>query len=397
MTPRFRVGARTDVGRVRSGNEDSFMVQDPLFAVADGMGGHQGGEVASKLALEELGRVTEVRDLADTVREANRAVFRKASEDPNLAGMGTTLTAIMGDGAGIRVAHIGDSRLYVLRDGELTRVTTDHTVVERLVEEGRLTPEEAEMHPQRSILTKALGVDQEADPDDELVELEPGDRLLLCSDGLTGMIDEARIASILQSHDDPQAAADALVDAANEAGGQDNITSVVIDVLDAGEEAATAPTKTAAPTPEETTGPTEAAPAPQRDLSRDGFSAGPRRGGGRRLLVWVLLPLLLIAAGLWAVKTFWVDEQFYVGESNGYVAVFRGIPAQPLGLDLSTTVEEFSDLDAAAVEAFPDYAGLSEGITANGEDDARSIVEDMREAVAETQEAGGAGGDAGGG
>jgi protein phosphatase len=353
--------------------------------VADGMGGHQGGEVASKLALETLARVVRGGDLAETAREANREVFRTAAGDPNLAGMGTTLTAILADGDGFRLVHIGDSRLYLLRDGKLTRQTTDHTVVERLVEEGRLTQQEAEMHPQRSILTKALGVDEEIEPDDERLEVRPADRLLLCSDGLTGMIEEEQVASILTSNQDPQAAADALVEAANEAGGQDNITAIVIDILEDDDARAAA----AVATPEETTGPTEpvaaAEPVPARDLTGEGFSAGPRgagRGGwGRRLVLYLLIPLVVVGAGLWAAKTFWVDKQFYVGETGGHVAVFRGIPAAPLGMELFTLVEDFPDLDATAVSEFPEYGGLEDGITADGEDDARAIVEEMRAAI----------------
>ena len=397
---RFRVGARTDVGRVRSGNEDSFMVEEPLFAVADGMGGHQGGEVASNLALETLAPVAAGGDLPETVRKANREVFRKASEDPNLSGMGTTLTAILADGDEFRVAHIGDSRLYLLRDGELQRLTTDHTVVERLVTEGRLTAEEAEMHPQRSILTKALGVDEEIEPDDDRVSVRPGDRLLLCSDGLTGMVGEPDIQSLLASNTEPQAAADALVEAANQAGGQDNITSVVIDVIeeDAAPTGAVLPPSTTAVREEDEASPTPAPTAdterPSRDLTGQGFTMGPRRGGGwaRRLLLWVLIPLLLIGGGLWAAKTYWVDRQFYVGETAGHVAVFRGIPAAPLGYELSQPVEEYPDLPATSVTAFPEYSGLAEGITAESEEDARAIVGEIQAAVAAAerdQQAGG--------
>ena len=397
---RFRVGARTDVGRVRSGNEDSFMVEEPLFAVADGMGGHQGGEVASNLALETLAPVAAGGDLPETVRKANREVYRKASEDPNLSGMGTTLTAILADGDEFRVAHIGDSRLYLLRDGELQRLTTDHTVVERLVSEGRLTSEEAEMHPQRSILTKALGVDEEVEPDDDRIQVRPQDRLLLCSDGLTGMVAEPEIQSLLASNPEPQAAADALVEAANQAGGQDNITAVVIDVL----EEQAAPTGAVVPpsgTPAEEQAPTApaAAPAPDaerpsRDLTGQGFTMGPRRrgGSGRRLLLWILIPLLLIGGGLWAAKTYWVDRQYYVGETAGHVAVFQGIPAAPLGYELSRPVEEYPDLPADSVTAFPEYSGLTEGITAESEEDARAIVAEIQAAVAAAerdQQAGG--------
>ena len=248
---RLRVGARTDVGRVREGNEDSYMVHEPLFAVADGMGGHQGGEVASNLALEVLQPIAQepppdgdsAPRLAQVVREANQVVLERASGDPSLSGMGTTLTAVLaGTGRRIHLAHVGDSRAYLLRDGEMTQLTRDQTVVQRLVDEGRITPEEAEIHPQRSILTNALGVDREIEVEEASYELKAGDRLLLCSDGLSGMVPEDDIRRILLDVEDPQAACDALVDEANEAGGQDNITAVVLDVVeDEGAAAETTP------------------------------------------------------------------------------------------------------------------------------------------------------------
>jgi protein phosphatase len=387
---KFRVGARTDVGRVREGNEDSYMVHDPLFAVADGMGGHQGGEVASRLALETLKRVAERPDagLAEVVREANRVVFRKAAQDPGLAGMGTTLTAVVADDDGLHLAHVGDSRAYLVRDGRLKQLTKDHTVVQKLVDEGRLTEIEAGMHPQRSILTNALGVDEEIRVDEETVEVRSGDRLLLCSDGLTGMIDDDRITEIIGAHDDPQAACDALVDAANEAGGQDNVTAVIIDVLDGDQDRAvtTAPTEevtpvtsataeTPTPAPPEAEPEIAPSPAPREDVP----SGRGRRGRWvRRLALWVLLPLILIAGALWAVKEFFVDRQWYVGESNGIVALYRGIPAEPLGFDLSTVVDDFPRLPATEVEKFPEYRNLEDGITAESEADAREIVTQMQ-------------------
>ncbi|HJV04881.1 MAG TPA: Stp1/IreP family PP2C-type Ser/Thr phosphatase, partial [Actinomycetota bacterium] len=319
---KVRVGVRSDVGRVRQGNEDSFMVHEPLFAVADGMGGHQGGEVASKLALETLGRLTleDTRDtapnLADAVRQANRAVLEKASTDPGLHGMGTTLTALVAGANRVFLAHVGDSRAYLLRDGSLEQLTEDHTVVESLVREGRLTRQEAEIHPQRSILTRALGVDGEIEVDERSEEVSPGDRILLCSDGLTGMVPEPEIQRILSELDDPQRAADALVDAANDAGGQDNITALILDVLpdDGPAGARTAPADAEAPS-----APTEA-PAGRR--------------WGRRLALWVLLPLVLIVAALAAIKLLFIDRQWYVGVQEGRVAIFRGIPAEPLGIEL---------------------------------------------------------------
>jgi protein phosphatase len=369
---RLRVGARTDVGRVRKGNEDSYSAEEPLFAVADGMGGHQGGEVASSVALEVLG--TGEGTLEELVREANDEVFRRAAKDPGLSGMGTTLTALRHEGTVLRLAHVGDSRAYLLRDETIQRLTKDHTVVERLVDEGRLTAEEAEIHPQRSILTRALGVDQAVQVDQGAIEPRVGDRLLLCSDGLTGMVDEAGITRILTEHAEPQQAADALVEAANEAGGQDNITAVVIDVLDGSSEVPAAVGAKAPPVARRT----EAArPVDRRRIPRG--------------LVWLAVVLVVVAGALWAVKSMWVDNQFYVGESNGVVAVYRGIPAAPLGIDLSTPVKEYPDLPAGEVTAFPEYQALPDGITASSEEDARSIVEEMRAALEAAQPAEGPG------
>jgi serine/threonine protein phosphatase PrpC len=353
VTSRFRVGARTDVGKVREGNEDSYMAREPLFAVADGMGGHRGGEVASKLALDTLKKAADrSQALPEVVKEANRVVHRKAAADRALAGMGTTLTAILADGEHFRLAHVGDSRAYLVRDGELQRITKDHTVVERMVEEGRITPEEAEIHPQRSILTRALGVEEEVQIDQATIEARPGDRVLLCSDGLTGMIGEDRILELLAQHDDPQAASDVLVDAANEAGGVDNVTVVVIDVVD-----------------EQGTG--TAAPSARRRLPS--------------FVLKVLVPLVLLIVALVAIKQLFIDKQWFVGESNGNVAIFRGIPARPLGLDLAT-LEEETQITVASVAVIPAYRGVSGGITASNEEDARAIVAQMeRDLVAQAE------------
>jgi serine/threonine protein phosphatase PrpC len=443
---RFRVGARTDVGRVREGNEDSYMVHEPLYAVADGMGGHQGGEVASNLALAAMETIAEepVPDgdsaprLAEVVREANRVVLQRAGSDPGLSGMGTTLTAVLaGIGGRIHVAHVGDSRAYLLRGGEMSRLTRDQTVVQRLVDEGRISPEEAEIHPQRSILTNAIGVDRDIEVDEASYELAIGDRLLLCSDGLSGMVSEADIKRILVENEDPQAACDALVEAANQAGGQDNITALILDAVEdqqvpaeptvvapptvadeRAQEARVAPTTQAAVPPAAEAPPGEAPAAaaepqppappelppagepsvpagepsvPAEEVAsagdRYGFGPGRTRGArARRVLLWILIPLLLIAGGLFAVKRLFIDNQWFVGVSDaGNVALFRGVPAEPLGFELFT-LESETGLQASQVSQLrPEWSNLADGITEESQEGAQAIIEEMRTATLRQQ------------
>ena len=228
------VGVATDVGRVREGNEDSYLVDPPLYAVADGMGGARGGEVASQLALETIEGMAQAGEgtLAEQVTEANHAVFARSQEDRSVSGMGTTLTAVhVVDGVG-NVAHVGDSRAYLLRGGAMRRLTDDHTLVNRMVKAGEITADEAEVHPHRNVLTRVLGTEPEVKVDVQEVPLMDGDRMLLCSDGLFAMVNEEQIQAIVETEPDPQRAADRLVRAANRAGGIDNITVVVLDAQD---------------------------------------------------------------------------------------------------------------------------------------------------------------------
>ncbi len=234
---RFVVGHSTDVGRMRQGNEDSYLIHNglQLFAVADGMGGHRAGEVASHAALGALRDVLNENpnlSLTDAVGLANDAVYQMAVADPSLQGMGTTLTAVRMDGAAALLGHVGDSRAYLLRDDQLLRITEDHSFVDQLRREGRITEEQAATHPQRSILTRALGIEPGVPVDPGQVDLLDGDRLLLCSDGLHALVRDPVIHDILRRETQPQAASEALVAAANAAGGDDNITAVVIDVHD---------------------------------------------------------------------------------------------------------------------------------------------------------------------
>src|SRR5437588_933982 len=235
----LRAGGATDVGLVRSHNEDRYLADERLFAVADGVGGHKAGEVASQTAVETLQReFTEptTDGLVDAVKKANRTVWNLAESNRDQRGMGTTLTAIalVDDGGEERLAvvNVGDSRAYLLQQGELEQLTEDHSLVEQLVREGQLTPEEAQVHPQRSIITRALGLDPDVEVDSWELTPYKGDRLLLCSDGLTNEVSDDEIASTLRTVSDPEEAARQLVQEARDHGGSDNITCVVVDVVD---------------------------------------------------------------------------------------------------------------------------------------------------------------------
>ena len=240
---KLAAGAATDTGLVRTNNEDSFLVDDEhvLYTIADGMGGHRGGEVASRTAIEALrAAIAGGQPVNDAIVQANTAVIDRAATDQDLEGMGTTMTAVVvAGGRQLLIGHVGDSRAYLLHDGTMRRITDDHSLVEELVRDGRLTPEQAESHPQRAIVTRALGVDSQVDVDLYTIEVEAGDRVLLCSDGLTTMVRDRDVERLARSETDPQRTAEVLVGAANRAGGEDNTSVVVIDVLEV--DAATAP------------------------------------------------------------------------------------------------------------------------------------------------------------
>jgi PPM family protein phosphatase len=241
---RFAAGAATDVGQLRTINQDNTLVADDVFAVADGMGGHRGGEVASAVAVDALRQHFRDRtpmSLVDAVREANHAVVTRAQGDPDLRGMGTTLCALArveredGDEV-LTIVNVGDSRAYLLKKGEaaLVQISEDHSLVQQLVRQGQLEPDAAATHPQRNILTRALGIDRDVKPDAFVLLPVRGDRYVLCSDGLFNEVTEERIAQVLRQTADPRQAAQLLVHLANEGGGRDNISVVIVDILDAG-------------------------------------------------------------------------------------------------------------------------------------------------------------------
>jgi protein phosphatase len=348
---------RTDAGRKRRRNEDAFVVDPPLFAVADGMGGAQAGEVASRLAaaafreFHEADALEPEARLQAIIQEANRRIFERAQSDTAASGMGTTVTAALVGEAGVVIGHVGDSRAYRIRRGDLEQLTQDHSLVGDLMRSGRLTPEEADTHPQRSVITRALGTDPEVDVDTFTVDVADGDLFLICSDGLSTMVADDEILGIVANADGLESAGKALVKAANRRGGDDNITVVLFTL-----EPNTPPEDTA-PIETDGRGDTEdledtlsgleaAVPArpeePTTTIGRPGGTpphgrqaaqqaapaaepapAGPRWG---RRLFFALAVLLFIA--LLLLVAFWglAHAHFVGAEENGSVAVYQGLP-----------------------------------------------------------------------
>jgi serine/threonine protein phosphatase PrpC len=372
-------GKHSDVGQVREQNEDALLVDEKLalYAVADGMGGHRGGEVASATSLEALrAAVSRGESIIDAIKAANAAVYEAAADDPNLSGMGTTLTAVIAlGGSSLLVGHVGDSRAYLVRKGSIEQLTEDHSLVEELVREGRLTREQADVHPQRAIVTRAVGVGADVDVDLYVLGVAEGDRLVLCSDGLNTMLRDRDIARIARADDDPQVVAERLVDAANEAGGEDNITALVLDVVEVD---ATGP-----PDPEtlarfglppdlqlgpgQSVGPVEMEAAPARGpddrATAELVVAYPRRRLARlRLVVFVVVPVVVVLVVATSVLAWYARRSFFVGLHGTEVVVYRGVPGGVLVWE--PTVErrtgirarQLRQVDLAAVRA-----GTAEG------------------------------------
>jgi protein phosphatase len=374
----------SDTGRQRRANEDAYFARAPLFVVADGMGGAQAGEVASHLAVDlfqdglpEEGSNAEDR-LASTVREANRRIHQLSQADASRAGMGTTLTAAYLDGEEVSVAHVGDSRAYCLRDGQLIRLTDDHSLVAELERRGQLTPEQAVEHPQRSIITRALGPEPDVQVDTRTHQARAGDVYLLCSDGLTSMVSEERLAEIIQDAPSLEDAGRKLIATANEAGGRDNITVVLFRLEEVGDGAApsadtsdqativgqAAPSASevrdalaaqqanvappAAP-PAQPSPPSRLARRPRAPRAPDPARHAGRLRGRRRLPVGALATLVVIAVVATAA---WVASQtvYFIGTNqNGFITVFRGVPYDlPAGLHLYST-NYVSGVNAQAV------------------------------------------------
>ncbi len=393
MTLALRFAARSHTGLLRTGNEDSVYAGPRLLAVADGMGGHAAGEVASAVAIAALAPLDEDApgaDLLDALRRsavsANDHLRDMVAGDPALDGMGTTLVALLFASSRLGLLHVGDSRCYLLRDGVLTQITHDHTLVQTLVDEGRISEEEAGSHPQRSIITRALDGREGVDLDLSVREARPGDRYLLCTDGLTGPVGRTETLLDALSIEDPQECVDRLVQLALKGGGPDNVTVVVADVVSESRGTGTPVVAGAAASspqpPPPGFGDSAAARARQaegRDVEQprtgvlrlDDDASRPRSSHRRSaLLLLGLLVVLVLGAGTgWA----YVRSQYYVGVDDGRVAVFRGVTGSVVGLHLSDveertgmTVDSLSEIDAERVR---------KGIVAADRSDADRIVE----------------------
>ena len=347
MTPHRHLAHAGDshIGLVRNDNEDAYLIAPPLFAVADGLGGHQAGEVASSIAIDTLleaaPREADAKALGRAVRQANASVIAAAEAGRGRVGMGTTLTAVMVDGTRLAVAHVGDSRAYLLHLGDLQQLTADHSMVADLVRSGQLTLEESRVHPNRSVITRALGSDPNMIADTFEVQAAPGDRLLLATDGLTGGVPDEEIARVLAEAPTASDAVEELIGTALDAGGQDNITAVVVEL---GRETRKAPKQT----------------------------GGPRWGAR---LLWLLAVVAVVAAAAWAANSY-ARAQAYLIDEGGYVVVYQGVPGSFAGISMHWRSTE-TTIPVSALSPIT-ATRLQEGIRVNGLAEADALLAEYR-------------------
>lgn len=383
---------RSDVGKVREGNEDALLLRDSVYAVADGMGGHLAGEVASATALEPIeeldGRIFQdnaaaVTALRAAVVAANERVSQLARDNPDYRGMGTTLTAALVEGRRLHVAHVGDSRAYLLRDGHFSQLTDDHTLVQHLVDEGQITREEAARHPQRSVVTRAIGVSQEVDVDSMSLELQPGDQLLLCSDGLTGVIEDGAIARTLDGVEDPDQAVGNLIELANNAGGPDNITVLLLRYEDP-EAAEETRNRTISISSRVDPGSSDWAGEMGRyaSLTKGGPPLDPEQDDDHRSIgailskaIAIVLTLAVIAGVLFGGSQFLLSRSFFVGLDGNQVVIFEGINRE-LGPFELYRVTERSEVTLDEVQLWY-RPQLESGFPAADLGDARTLVRNI--------------------
>lgn len=349
-TTQLMWGARSDVGCVRSHNEDSYLVQSPLFCVCDGMGGHAAGEVASSIAVETIAKTAphtaDPALLGAAIEAANAAVIEAALNGLGKPGMGCTATAAYIEGNTIAIAHVGDSRAYLLHEGTLIRVTRDHSYVEELVDAGEITADEARVHPNRSVITRALGSDPAMYADHFSLNIEEGDRLILCSDGLSSMIPDGEIENIATQSSTAQICTDNLVDAALAAGGSDNCTVVVVDVVDDGK---------------------------LREISK-------RR---RRNVIAVISAIVALLALIGVIALASIANSVYLGVKDDAVAIYKGVPNKVMDFELHWLEDETSVMLSDLPEDTQNR--LREGIPQKSVEAAAKTVSKYREQIDEDQ------------
>lgn len=396
--------AASHVGKIRASNQDSGSVGNHLFVVADGMGGHAGGDVASALAIRHLVALDKPYDSVEQAREefyrgildAGKELTRAVADHPELTGMGTTISGMVRVGDKVVVAHIGDSRIYLLRDGVLEQITSDHTFVQRLVDSGRITPEEAAVHPRRSVLMRVLG-DVDADPeiDTHVLDTQPGDRWLLCSDGLSGYVQEREIAEILLTTDDPEEACEKLIQASLAEGAPDNVTAVIVHITDSDTSPPREPHvvgSAAGPITYQVT-PVIKAPRlpalllhPLRAVDAADEHFEPEEGyleelieedrkrATRRKVTWSLGVLIVLGALTWgAIASYqWTQTRYFVGEVDGQVVIFQGVQQNIGPISLSTPFEP----TGIPLDSLPLFIqeSVQETLPASSLDEARDIV-----------------------
>lgn len=395
----LRYAARSDVGLVRSDNQDSGYAGPHLLAVADGMGGHAGGDIASATVITELveldhdslGAAEASKQLGAALRRANAEIARIAQERSELTGMGTTTTALMRARNKLILAHIGDSRAYLRRGGEVTQITTDHSFVQTLIDEGRITEDEASTHPQRSVVTRVLTGEDHDEPDVSAREARIGDRYLLCSDGLSGFVARDTIEEQLAADAGPAEVADALVALALKAGAPDNVTVIVADVVDpsgptppstqpqvvgsAAQRAARTRAIPSTPAAKAAALTQQAVDDDDLELAEEGHT---RRGRWLRRLAGLALVALVLGAvgyGTWA----WTQQQYYIGDGNGHVTIYRGVASDLGPVSLSSSLEETDVL----LSDLPDFyrASVEQTVTVDSEEEAQKKVDDLRVAA----------------
>ena len=342
-------GSRTDIGYVRDHNEDSLIIIPPLFAVADGMGGHEAGEIASEITVNTLAELApshlDAEGLTAAVEAANYNVMKAPRQGIGRDGMGTTLTAAMLEGERLLIAQVGDSRAYLLHKGHLQQITRDHSLMSDLIEAGQITPEEARVHPNSSVITRAIGSDIHMRPDIYELNVDAGDRILLCSDGLSSMISNNAIESIMRRQSDAQHCADELVTAALENGGADNVTVVVADV--------------------------------------PGFSEVREKKRAHKSRVFyiglaIALVAVIFAAGFGGYA--FISNSAYLIEENGKVSVYRGTPDDFMGIKLST-LDHTTNVDVDKLQ--PGVANrIKEGMSVSSIDEANSLIAGYEEEIA---------------